>query len=67
NELNDSDAQTLASEFDLSGGQIENVMRKQFVDKILYDEAPTLEKLRNYCTQESMASSTPYRTTIGFK
>jgi hypothetical protein len=67
NELNDSDAQTLASEFDLSGGQIENVMRKQFVDKILYDEAPTLEKLRSYCTQESMASSSPHRTTIGFK
>jgi SpoVK/Ycf46/Vps4 family AAA+-type ATPase len=67
NELNDSDAQTLASEFDLSGGQIENVMRKQFVDKILYDEAPTLEKLRNYCTQESMTSSSPHRTTIGFK
>jgi hypothetical protein len=67
NELNDSDAQTLANEFDLSGGQIENVMRKQFVDKILYDEAPTLEKLRNYCTQESMTSSSPHRTTIGFK
>jgi SpoVK/Ycf46/Vps4 family AAA+-type ATPase len=67
NELNDSDAQTLASEFDLSGGQIENVMRKQFVDKILYDEAPTLEKLRGYCKQESMTHSTSHRITIGFQ
>lgn len=67
NELSDSDAQTLASEFDLSGGQIENVMRKQFVDKILYDEAPTLERLRHYCTQESIAHPSQHRATIGFK
>ncbi len=66
-ELNDSDAQALASEFDLSGGQIENVMRKQFVDKILYDESPTLDKLRHYCTQESMINPSTHRTTIGFK
>ena len=67
NELSDCDAQTLASEFDLSGGQIENVMRKQFVDKILYDEAPTLERLRHYCTQENIAHPSQHRATIGFK
>ena len=66
-ELNDSDAQALASEFDLSGGQIENVMRKQFVDKILYDEPPTLDKLRHYCMQESMHHPSQHRVTIGFK
>ena len=66
-ELNDSDAQALASEFDLSGGQIENVMRKQFVDKILYDESPTLDKLRHYCMQESMHHPSQHRVTIGFK
>ena len=65
-ELNDQDAMTLANEFDLSGGQIENVMRKQFVDKVLYNEQATLEKLRYYCLQEKMNMQGNNRTRIGF-
>lgn len=50
-------ANRLASEFDLSGGQIENVTRKQFVDQILYGEEPTLTKLREYCNQECIKNT----------
>ena len=65
-ELSDEDAKVLAGEFDLSGGQIENVMRKQFVDKILYNEQPTLEKLRGYCALEGLGGKVNNRPRIGF-
>lgn len=64
--LSDDDASALANEFDLSGGQIENVMRKQFVDKVLYNEQATLEKLRHYCLQERMNTQGNNRPRIGF-
>lgn len=65
-ELSDDDATILATEFELSGGQIENVMRKQFVDKVLYNEGPSLEKLRLYCRQENLGSCTHSRQRVGF-
>lgn len=65
-ELDDNDAATLAGEFDLSGGQIENVKRKQVVDNILYGTAPTLESLRGYCTQEGIDTKGNNRPHIGF-
>lgn len=65
-DLSDNDATILATEFDLSGGQIENVMRKQFVDKVLYNEEATLEKLRHYCTQENLGSCASNRPRVGF-
>ena len=67
-DLAPADANKLAGEFDLSGGQIENVTRKQFVDKILYGEEPSLGKLREYCYQECMNSTgnTRRRSRIGF-
>lgn len=64
NELNENDASTLANEFDLSGGQIENVTRKQLVDKVLYNEMPTIDKLRGYCMQEGMHRNN--RQRVGF-
>lgn len=67
-DLAPADANKLAGEFDLSGGQIENVTRKQFVDKILYGEEPSLGKLREYCYQECMNSTgnTRRHSRIGF-
>lgn len=65
-ELSDDDAAVLAGEFDLSGGQIENVMRKQFVDKVLYNEKPSLDKLRFYCKQENSGGCAHNRPRVGF-
>ena len=65
-DLSDNDATVLATEFDLSGGQIENVMRKQFVDKVLYNEEATLEKLKHYCIQERLNAYGDNRPKIGF-
>ena len=36
--ISDDDAQTLASKFDFSGGQIENIARKRTIDFILSGE-----------------------------
>lgn len=66
-DLDIADAHLLASEFDLSGGQIENVTRKQYVDRVLYNELPTFAKLRDYCKQECMnGNNWGSRSRIGF-
>jgi hypothetical protein len=50
--LSDADARTLASRFDFSGGQIENVSRKRTVDFVLSGVEPSLEKLAAFCREE---------------
>ena len=64
--MSDQDALSLASEFDLSGGQIENIARKRTVELILSGEEPTLEKLREYCVSETISSQYGKTGKIGF-
>ncbi len=62
--LSDSDAQQLAAETDLSGGEIENIVRKHSVAAILSgNETIDLATLRKLCKTERL---TPVRTRIGF-
>lgn len=51
-ELSDSDAETLAKKYDMSGGQIENVARKHLVASILNDGNLTLEEIIALCDSE---------------
>ena len=54
----------LASHYDFSGGQIENIARKYHVDCILYGKkAIGQETLEKYCQEECLAQQT---TRIGF-
>ena len=57
---------SLAKEFDLSGGQIENVARKRTVELILTGEEPSQEKIREYCMSEMINSKQDRRAKIGF-
>jgi MoxR-like ATPase/DNA-binding MarR family transcriptional regulator len=57
---------SLAKEFDLSGGQIENVARKRTVELILSGKEPSDEHIREYCQYESMDSRQDRRPRIGF-
>ena len=57
---------SLAKEFDLSGGQIENVARKRTVEFILTGEEPSQEKIREYCMSEMINSKQDRRAKIGF-
>ena len=64
-ELSETDANTLASSYDFSGGQIENIARKSTINSILYGDAlQLLPILREYCEEEQLNKST--RKRIGF-
>lgn len=64
--LTDDFAQALATEFDLSGGQIENIARKRTVELILSGDEPSEEMMREYCREETMNSRQDSRNKIGF-
>jgi SpoVK/Ycf46/Vps4 family AAA+-type ATPase len=58
--LQGEDAYTLAKEFDLSGGQIDNVARKLLVNQILHgkdEETPDIELLRRFCKEERLGKT----------
>lgn len=51
------DAEELARRFELSGGQIENVVRKYTIDRVLEDESKSqdvamADRLKRYCMEE---------------
>lgn len=63
-ELGEEDASQLAAECDLSGGEIENIVRKHSVAAILSgSDLADLKALRELCATERIASP---RTRIGF-
>lgn len=65
-ELSESDTSQLASTFDFSGGQIENIARKITVDSILYGNEVSLDSVRNLCEEENINKQNN-RFVVGFK
>jgi SpoVK/Ycf46/Vps4 family AAA+-type ATPase len=61
--LTADDATALASKYDFSGGQIENVARKSVVDRILSGEELSLDALCRHCDSEHLTST---RNPIGY-
>lgn len=57
-EINKKTAQALAAQYDFSGGQIENVVRRQRVEHILYGKAITLDSLSRICKEEGYDKKT---------
>lgn len=64
--LSDEFAQSLAQEFDLSGGQIENIARKRTVELILSGNDPSEEMMREYCREETLNTHQGSRSKIGY-
>lgn len=54
--LNQEDAEMLARNYDFSGGQIENVVRKQSIDYVLTGYEGGIADLLRYCNQERILS-----------
>ena len=54
--LNAEDAHTLASMYDFSGGQIENIARKSIVSRILKREQMSLNTIISHCNTESISN-----------
>lgn len=53
--LDDENARSLASKYDFSGGQIENIARKQVVSNILHDtEGLDMSLIKTACDQERL-------------
>ena len=52
--ISDKDAELLASKYDFSGGEIENIVRKRTIDYVLEGVEPTLEKIESYCAAEAL-------------
>jgi SpoVK/Ycf46/Vps4 family AAA+-type ATPase len=63
-DLSTDDARHLASRFDFSGGQIENIARKRAVDYILSGKEATLDEIEDYCRAELLSGKE--RRSIGF-
>ena len=61
--LTEEDTIKLSETFDLSGGQIENIARKQTIIGILSGKDPELADLVSFCDEESILKND---TKIGF-
>ena len=64
NDISIDDARQLASRFDFSGGQIENIARKRTVDYILTGKIASLDEIEGYCRAELLNGKE--RRHIGF-
>ena len=63
--LKEEDSRVLASKYDFSGGQIENIARHYTIGKILHGEsANVVEELSEYCDNERL--ETKEKRRIGF-
>lgn len=52
--ISDDEACLLARSYEFSGGEIENIVRKQTVDYVLEGNEPTIESLINLCEEEQI-------------
>ena len=60
-ELSDADAQYLSSKFELSGGQIENIVRKKTIQSILQGKEPAIEEILRFCCEEERGARSVHR------
>jgi hypothetical protein len=63
-DLPEQEIMELASLYDFSGGQIENIARKRTVDFILTGSNPSFEKMKFYCLEETLDKNKTSR--VGF-
>lgn len=54
-DLSAEDAHTLASNYDFSGGQIDNITRKALMQEIIKGDKPTLNNLVTICCEENIS------------
>ena len=64
--LTRDEAATLAREFPISGGLIDNVVSMATMDEILYKRPATLSDLLSYCQSQQMGKELPVARKIGY-
>jgi len=65
-DISADEALQLATHFDFSGGQIENIARKRTVDYILSGKHASLEDIENYCRAEVIDNKDTRHHIAGF-
>ena len=63
--INQDEASMLATRYEFSGGQIENIARKCLVNHVLYNTQTSFDTLDNYCRDETYTKSST-RPIVGF-
>jgi SpoVK/Ycf46/Vps4 family AAA+-type ATPase len=59
-------AQNFAMEYDFSGGEIDNIVRKAMMREVIAGEQPTLSVLQEYCKEEKLTKKGGL-SRIGFR
>lgn len=62
--LTDEEAKLLASKFDFSGGEIDNIVRKCEIDEIINGALPDIQKIEELCKNEKLSG--PEARKVGF-
>ena len=62
--LGDEDCQKLASKYDFSGGEIDNIVRKMVMEEVLHGNKPDFDFIDNLCKNEKICSSK--KAKVGF-
>ncbi len=52
--LSDDDCARMAARYDLSGGEIDNIVRKTLMEEVLSGQRPTVEELEAWCRGEKL-------------
>ena len=63
--LDEEDAKTLAKEFDITGGEIENIARKATMQFVLTGKEADIDMIRKFTKQEKLES--PHKPITGFR
>ncbi len=64
--LDEGTATRLATQFDFSGGQIENIARKRTVETIISGIEPDAEQMIAFCRAETLSDKKMCRPRIGY-
>lgn len=64
--LSESSASELAETYNFSGGQIENIARKETIDYIIQGKRPSVKTIHGYCKSELINNNNKERRPIGF-
>ena len=62
-DLTSNDYENLATQFEFSGGQIENIARKCEINQVLYGNLPSFETIESFCISETSEQT---KNGIGF-
>lgn len=61
--LSEAECQTLATQFDFSGGQIDNITRKAEIFEVIHAQSVSFNQIQDFCREEIFGTN---RVKIGF-